>query len=260
MSGYPIYGWELPCLICGEENTAAHFVHASEDTKRLAWSLVDVVAEAIARAVAAAGPGGGGMGGRTGTEPRANAMIGVLFTPTHQYVAVSGRPGGMTHVRDAVVRANRRVTFILSEYAPVPERSIGGHDVRRFFERIGADRNQAAIPEKYQAVLDPHYRHTRVTSASKADPKKGTPPPIGVFERVLGGGPGCVCAAPKLLSPFTHRHSPLIRPDDSLEMVEVWAGETGKRVYGEVQTSCEFCRWILPTLLCRSASGRYAGG
>lgn len=66
-------------------------------------------------------------------------------------------------------------------------------------------------------------------------------------------GPGCACAAPKLLSYWTQPTSHPYAPPKDVHMVEAWCGKaTGTRRHGQRAASCATCGAIMSTLLCRA--------
>lgn len=119
------------------------------------------------------------------------------------------------------------ISAIAHDWSTVPRRTLGGHDITK--------------------LLQPAAKGVTWTEMVKvtAGPRNRALP--------LAGGPGCVCAAPKLVSYLTQDAGAEHLPPSSLNMIELWCGApTRIRRHKQFAASCENCRWILPTLMCRN--------
>lgn len=120
------------------------------------------------------------------------------------------------------------ISAIAHDWSTVPTRSLGGHDLR--------------------ALLVPAARGVTwkdMVNVKSSDPRQRPLP--------IAGGAACVCAAPKLVSYLTQDAGADRLPPNSIAMIELWCGAaTRTRRHKQFAASCENCRWILPTLMCRS--------
>jgi hypothetical protein len=121
------------------------------------------------------------------------------------------------------------------DWSTVPKRSLGGHDLSAYLK-----------PPTPSTPLKAFFKVTEVTGSGPGGQRAATSLP-------LAGGPGCFCAAPKLLSYLTQDAGAASLPPQQLTMIVLWCGlAQGQWTHGALAASCTNCSRILPTLACRA--------
>jgi hypothetical protein len=161
-------------------------------------------------------------------------MLGVMYADGEWIVTLSHVAAVEYEFVHTVMKMGGRMSPIAHDWSTVPRRSLGGHDIRHLL----STERRAGTWNAYFEVKGPD----------------GAARPEGI-----AGGPGCVCAAPKLVSYLTQDAGAHLLPPREVAMVELWCGATrtdrqgnATRRHKEIAVSCSNCRKILPTLFCRA--------
>ena len=147
-------------------------------------------------------------------------MLGVMQADGRWIVCLSGGAS----VRWPFIRLMRdydsSIAAIAHDWATVPKRSLGGHDIAHLLVPPGPNGRRRFLRRRGGGVA---------------------------------GGPGCWCAAPKLVSYLTQDAGSARLPPSRLALFELWCGKsTNRRHHRQPAESCANCRLILPTLMCRN--------
>jgi hypothetical protein len=148
-------------------------------------------------------------------------MLGVMTADDRWIVCLSGGASVAWQFIRMMRDYDPSIAAIAHDWATVPKRSLGGHDIGNLLVPLAPGG---------------HLRH---------------------FLRQKGGGvaggPGCWCAAPKLVSYLTQDAGSRRLPPSGLALFELWCGKaTGTRRHRQPAESCANCKLILPTLMCRN--------
>lgn len=156
-------------------------------------------------------------------------MLGVMTADDQWIVCLSGGASVAWPFIRTMLDYDPSIAAIAHDWSTVPKRSLGGHDISHLL-----------VPLSPSGQLRHFLR------------KKGG----GV-----AGGPGCWCAAPKLVSYLTQdAGSARLSCSSKVALFELWCGKsTSKRHHRQPATSCANCRLILPTLMCRNPVAKVGG-
>ncbi len=216
------YAWERPCLRCGGQNDAHHKVESDAEVERVANELAELLQPVCAKQ------------GR---------MLGVMRADGEWIVSLSSVASVSQDFVNIVLDYNATMSPIAHDWSTVPVRSLGGHDIRSLLVT-----RESKKPAKKTSGKTSTPAPTPLNSLFKvhADDPSLKPLPIA-------GGPGCFCAAPKLVSYLTQDSGSQLLPPGRINMIELWCGAaSATRKHREVATSCLKCANILPTLMCRA--------
>jgi hypothetical protein len=162
-------------------------------------------------------------------------MLGVLLADGEWIVTLSSIAAREYDFVQAVLAFDPAMSPIAHDWSTVPKRSLGGHDLTAFLE----PQTPAAPQKAFFKVHEP-----TPPGATRTSRLKGLP---------LAGGPGCFCAAPKLISYLTQDAGSSLLPPKSIAMLELWCGKSENDwSHAKFAPSCGKCRRILPTLACRA--------
>jgi hypothetical protein len=147
-------------------------------------------------------------------------MLGVMKASGSWIVCLSGGASVEYRFIQLMLDYDPDVAAIAHDWSTVPTRSLGGHDLTKLIKPLQASKE---------------WRHYLKDSTGG-----------------VAGGPGCWCAAPKVVSYLTQDVAGGTLPPTNISMIELWVGkETKTRAHTEFAASCANCRKILPTLMCR---------
>ena len=208
------YACECPCLRCRTIGGPHHTIDSTGDLERTAAELADHL-EPVCR--------------------ERGRMLGIMVADGEWIVSLSSVASVSQEFVKAVLDFDPDMSPIAHDWSTVPKRSLGGHDLSAWL-----------LPPSPTAPLKGFFKVLEPTAASTGTVAARSTLP-------LAGGPGCLCAAPKLISYLTQDAGAALLPPKSVALIELWCGaDYYSRKHGQVAVSCQNCRRILPTLACRA--------
>jgi hypothetical protein len=148
-------------------------------------------------------------------------MLGVMTAGDEWIVCLSGGASVAWEFIRTMLNYDPTVAAIAHDWSTVPKRSLGGYDISKLIVPLAPSGQ---------------WRHYLREAGGG-----------------VAGGPGCWCAAPKLVSYLTQDAGSASLPPAKLALFELWCGKaTSNRKHRQPAESCPNCRLILPTLMCRS--------
>ena len=209
------YAGDTACLRCGTTGDIHHIIQSTPEVERIGRALADHLRPLCK------------------TKGR---MLGVLIADSEWIVTLSSVAAVSQDFVNAVDDFAPGLSPIAHDWSTVPKRSLGGHDLTSFLQTP----SPTSPLKAFFKVAEPPPRALGTTA-----PRETLP---------LAGGPGCFCAAPKLISYLTQDVGAATLPPRHLAMIELWCGASqGKWEHGAFAVSCGNCSRILPTLACRAA-------
>jgi hypothetical protein len=208
------YAGDTACLRCGTTGDAHHVILSTPEVERVGRALADHLRPLCT------------------TKGR---MLGLLFADGDWVVTLSSVAAVSQDFVEAVMDFAPGLSPIAHDWSTVPKRSLGGHDLSAWLQPPTASSPLKAFVK----VVEPQATGTGAQGSRRSLP--------------LAGGPGCLCAAPKLFSYLTQDAGAAHLPPAQLTMIELWCGASqGSWVHGAFAVSCGNCSRILPTLACRA--------
>lgn len=157
-------------------------------------------------------------------------MLGVMEADGEWIVCLSGSASIFQEFVNAVLAFDPHMSPIAHSWVTVPKRTLGGHDIQKLLR-----------PEGKGVTWE------RGLMVQETGPTRVSLP--------IAGGEGCWCAAPKIISYLTQDVGAQLLPPKEMALIELWCGKAvGERRHKQLAASCDNCRRILPTLMCRSAA------
>lgn len=208
------YAGDTACLRCRTTGDHHHVISSTPEVERVGRALADHLRPLCT------------------TKGR---MLGLLFADSEWVVTLSSVAAVSQDFVNAVDDFAPGLSAIAHDWSTVPKRSLGGHDLSAYLH-----------PPTPTSPLKAFFKVSEATA-----PGSGTKG--NRLSLPLAGGPGCLCAAPKLFSYLTQDAGASLLPPHHLTMIELWCGASqGQWEHGAHAVSCGNCRRILPTLACRS--------
>jgi hypothetical protein len=209
----PNYGADGFCLRCNTKGDRHHVISPTPEVERMAERLADRLAPLCK------------------TKGR---MLGVMLADGEWVVSLSSIASLEEEFVNAVLELGPMMSPIAHDWSTVPVRTLGGHDIRDLLKTPAGGTTWQAIFKVHEPAPNPREPKPRHTLP-------------------LAGGPGCVCAAPKLVSYLTQDAGAASLPPKQIAMLELWCGKSeGSWTHKLPAPSCSKCQRILPTLMCRS--------
>lgn len=208
------YAGDTACLRCGTTGDHHHLITSTPEVERVGRALADHL------------------------QPLCTSkgrMLGLLFADSEWIVTLSSVAAVAQDFVTAVDDFAPGIVAVAHDWSTVPTRSLGGHDLTPYLHPMTPGTPMKAF--------------FKVTQAAE----RGAQPRGARTALPLAGGPGCLCAAPKLFSYLAQDAGVDDLPPDHLTMIELWCGASqGAWVHGALAVSCGNCSRILPTLACRA--------
>lgn len=154
-------------------------------------------------------------------------MLGVMKVDHEWIVCLSSVASVQWEFVRECLAFDASIAPIAHDWSTVPTRSLGGRSITHLLKPVA-------------------------NGATWADGARVRPANRRQKRLPIAGGRGCICAAPKLVSYLTQDAGATNLPPRDIAMIELWCGATlGRRTHRQLAASCENCRGILPTLMCR---------